>query len=359
MLNEASDFCPNWKSPPGDTIIEMLDERELSVEAFSQLINETTSFASRLVAGTEPITHELAMKLSNVLGASTDFWLARDYDFRDATELDIQLKTSADLYNSLPIADMKKFGWISGARSREEVVQQCLEFFGVSTIPQWVGQYGQKALGPAYRKSSTFTDNEFATIAWLRQAEKVSECKVVNEWNSEDLKKQIPALRKLSWFKDPQLFLTKLEQILATAGVKFAVIKAPKGCTASGATRFLKDGTPLIQVSFRYLSDDQFWFTVFHEIAHLLLHAEHLPFYEIKGMEIDHFENEANEFASSIIIPPYFYEEFLDIKSSSKAVMKFAKKCGIAPGLIVGQMQYNNMINFNQLNFLKRRYRWA
>lgn len=358
MLSNTSAFCPDWKSSPGDTIIELLDEKELSIEGFSKLINKTTSFASGLVSGKEPITHEVALRLSETLGASVDFWLARESDYRAITSETIQPTDPIEWYRLLPLSDMKKFGWITRAKSSQDIACQCLEFFGVSTVPQWINRYGADRLGPAYRKSKTYNTEDYATLVWLRRAELISKNSIVNEWDSEKLQELIPVMRKLTWFKDPSLFISKVELLLAKAGVRFALVKAPKGCTASGAAWFLNDGSPLIQVSFRYLSDDQFWFTLFHEIAHLLLHEDHLPFYEIKGMEIDDFESEANAFASSVIVPPHLYSEFIELPPSSRSVMNFAKKSGIAPGLIVGQMQYNNMIKYSQLNFLKRRFQW-
>ena len=107
MLNNVSDFCPDWSSPPGDTILELLEERELSIEDFSKLIEETVSVTSNLLTGRGKVTPDLARKLSNVLGASTEFWLARDYNSEIVLEKPID---KLEWYKKLPLADMKKFG---------------------------------------------------------------------------------------------------------------------------------------------------------------------------------------------------------------------------------------------------------
>jgi hypothetical protein len=150
-----------------------------------------------------------------------------------------------------------------------------------------------------------------------------------------------------------------VKELLAEAGVKFSIVRAPKGCTASGAVRLLSDGTPHMQLSFRFLSDDQFWFSLFHEIGHLLLHFEQMPILENSGVEKDACEEEADEFAVGTIVPLPFREELLTLGGSRFPIINFAKKIGVAPGLIVGQLQHEGILRYNQMQFLKRRYRWT
>ena len=67
-------------------------------------------------------------------------------------------------------------------------------------------------------------------------------------------------------------FLPKLQALCAEAGVALVFVRAPRGCRVSGASRLVTPEKAMILVSFRFRSDDQFWFTVFHEIGHLILH---------------------------------------------------------------------------------------
>ena len=147
------------------------------------------------------------------------------------------------------------------------------------------------------------------------------------------LKSQIPRFRRLTWYKSPALFIPKLKELLADAGVKFVIVRAPKGCSASGAVRVLSDDTPHIQLSCRYLSDDQFWFTLFHEIGHLLLHYDKMPILKNEGLSDDECEREANEFAAHVVVPMPYREKLFWLGGSRFPIIKFAKKVGIAPGL--------------------------
>ena len=361
MLNSDTNERPDWVSPPGDTILSILEERELTVEQFAYQIGRPASVAQKLLDGKHTIDSILARQLTLTLGASDSFWLAREYDYR-ASVSEVKAPSAStleSLLDKLPIRDMQKFGWIAKGNSKEDKIAEFLSFFNVSTLAQWQGKYEHAFQKAAYRRSFAHTTCEYATTAWLRQGEIETEGDDVAKWCTETLKEQIQHMKRLTWYKSPSLFLPKLKEMLAESGVKFAIVRSPKGCTSSGAVRILPDGTPHLQLSFRYLSDDQFWFSLFHEIGHLILHYDYMPIVEQPDLAEDECETEANTFAVHTIIPMEHQEEFLTLGGSRFPIISFAKKIGVAPGLIVGQLQHQGLIRYNQMQHLKRRYQWS
>ena len=361
MLDDEIMEKPDWVSPPGNTILTILEERELTIEQFAHKIGRPLAVAQKLLDGVHAIDRILANQLATTLGASESFWLAREHDYRAsiASPENANVNSLAELLNRLPIRDMQKFGWIDRVRSKDEQITECLTFFGVSSLAQWQGRYENTFQHAAYRRSTSFASCEIKTTAWLRQGEIETQHDKVAEWSPSVLRSQLRHFRRLTWYKSPELFLPKLKELFAAAGVKFAIVRAPIGCTASGAIRIFSNNIPHIQLSFRYLSDDQFWFTLFHEIAHLLHHYDKMPILESSETEEDECEQEANEYAASIIVPMEHREEFLSLSNSRFLIINFAKKVGVAPGLIVGQLQHEGIIRFNQMQHLKRRYRWT
>lgn len=361
MLNDGMHQKPDWVSPPGHTIVSFLEERELTVEQFAHRIGHSTAQAQKILDGLHPIDVDLAHRLSRTIGASENFWMAREHDYRAslAEPENVTIGSLGDLIGRLPINDMQKFGWIENAHSKDERIAECFRFFGVSSLAQWQGRYENAFTHAAYRLSTAYAFCEVSTVAWLRQGEIETENEKVLNWDPEVLENRIPYFRTLTWYKSPALFLPKLKKSLAESGVKFAIVRAPKGCSASGAVRILASGTPHIQLSFRYLSDDQFWFSLFHEIAHLLRHYDKMPILENTEITEEQCEREANEYAAQVIVPKSHHEEFLSLGGSRSPIIEFAKKVGVAPGLIVGQLQHKGIIGFNQMQFLKRRYRWT
>lgn len=361
MLNSALAERPEWVSPPGDTIISILEQRELSIAEFAQQVGVSEAAAQQVIDGKRAIDRDFARRLASTLGATERFWIAREHDYRAAVSPpeNMRVDSITQLMTKLPIKDMQAFGWIEAAQSNEARISACLEFFGVSTFAQWQGKYENAFQEAAYRRSTVHRSCEIATTAWLRQGEIETQREKVATWDSSILAKQVDHLRRLTWFKSPALFLPKIKNLLAEAGVKFTIVRAPKGCTASGAVRILPDDTPHIQLSFRFLADDQFWFSLFHEISHLFLHFDLMPILESPDKAESEIEREADEYAGDIIVPVEFKEELYSLPPSRFPIIAFAKKVGVAPGLIVGRLQHDGLMRYNQMQHVKRRFSWA
>jgi Zn-dependent peptidase ImmA (M78 family) len=115
----------------------------------------------------------------------------------------------------------------------------------------------------------------------------------------------------------------------------------------------------MILLSFRYLSDDHFWFTFFHEAGHLVLHGDRCIFLEGDDTLTTEEEDAANAFAADTLIPPEYQAEMLRLPLNGRDVMRFARKVGVSPGIVVGQLQHYGRFRQNQLNNLKRRFTWG
>jgi Zn-dependent peptidase ImmA (M78 family) len=101
----------------------------------------------------------------------------------------------------------------------------------------------------------------------------------------------------------------------------------------------------------RYKSDDHFWFSFFHEAGHLLLHSKKETFVTGERDE-DAAESEANSFAAGFLIPRQYESRLIDMTLAD--VPTFAEELGIAPGIVVGRLQKQGTIGWNQGNNLKR-----
>ena len=172
------------------------------------------------------------------------------------------------------------------------------------------------------------------------------------------LTEQLDDLKALSKIKSPKIFLPKLIKICAECGVAVVVSKTPSGCPASGVVLQLSENKVLMLLSFRYLSDDQFWFTFFHEVGHLIMHRSQQIFIEEATSQNNEEEKEANIFAGEALIPTPLRFELKTLKKDKKSIVRFALKAGVSPGIVIGQMQHEKIIPYNYLNGYKRRYNW-
>ena len=211
-----------------------------------------------------------------------------------------------------------------------------------------------------FRKSYVLKSDPESVAAWLRQGEIVAESINCKAWNSELFNQTLKKIKPLTKKKKPQEFLSELKALCAECGVAVAIVRTPKGCSVSGATKFINSEKAMILLSFRYLSDDHFWFTFFHEAGHLLLHSEKSLFLEEENetMKNNVYEKEANEFAAEVLIPKEFQLRLKTMRIEKRAIMDLAKDADVSLGIVIGQLQHAGRVDFKNLNRYKRRYSW-
>jgi HTH-type transcriptional regulator / antitoxin HigA len=353
-MAKEEEFAPTWVSAPGETITDILDERQISLADFSARMHFPVAQTADLLEGRATITLKIARQLKEVLGGSVEFWISRDYQYRRNNLGDAQTWLAG-----LPLSDMIKFGWLCPVPKPQDEVNSCLAFFNVPDVAAWQSKYADIIQVTSFRSSPSFDSKPGAVVAWLRQGEIESRKIKSAAWNAPEFSKALQEIRPLTRQKDPQRFLPELQSICGECGVLVVVVRAPSGCRASGATRFLSNGRAMLLLSFRHLSDDHFWFTFFHEAAHILLYGQKRIFLEGSIEGVSDEEREANEFASRTLVPPSFHQELMRVPATSREIMRFARTVGVSAGIVVGQLQHYGRISHAQLNFLKRRFRWG
>ena len=84
MIETTAQFEPDWVSPPGDTIADILEERGRRQDEFAERVGYTPRHASLLINGKAPITEDTAVRLERVLGGTVSFWLSREAKYRES-----------------------------------------------------------------------------------------------------------------------------------------------------------------------------------------------------------------------------------------------------------------------------------
>lgn len=352
-------FEPLWATPPGATVLDVLQERGWAVGQLARETRRDLHEVSRLIYGVAPLDVAWAESLARVLGSTTSFWLRREEQYRaDLKRLSASKEVTHDWLNAPTMRDMVRFGWIDRGHSTDETYINACAFLGVSTAAAFERKYDRLIGAAAYRQSSVFETNSIALAAWLRQGEIEAAAIDCQPWDEARLRASLGEIRALTRNGEPSEFIPALQQVLAASGVAVVAARAPDGCRASGATRFLTPTKALIQLSFRYLADDQFWFTVFHEIGHLLLHAHENLFLE--GLEERHSEaeDEADEFALQMLFERVGVAALDAVTPNKFDIARLARRAGVSPGLVVGQLQEKKRIPFKYFNYLKVRYAW-
>lgn len=354
-------FAPDWVSPPGDTILDLLEERGWTQQQLADRLGYSLKHVNQLIKAKVPLTEDAAMRLQNVLGASVGFWLTREAQYRERVAVLDAVERQATMVPWLerfPIKEMMDIGVLTkqrmDAKSRPSLVGELLGFFGVASPDQWESQYGCMEL--AFRRSREDQADVAAISAWLRMGERIAEKLDGPAYDEARLKVALTEVRKLTC-QTPQEFQPRMQRLLHEAGVAFVLVPALPRTHVSGVARWLHTRRPLIQLSLYGKQNDRFWFSFFHEAAHLLLHCGQKKFVflddQSKAESSSKEEQEANAWARDFLIAPRAASMLSEIPKTKVAITEFARSVGVHPGIVVGRMQHDGLLNVKWLNDLK------
>jgi HTH-type transcriptional regulator/antitoxin HigA len=359
-------FAPDWVSPPGDTILDLMEDREWTQVELAERLGFSLKHVNLLINGKVALTEDAAIRLQSVLGASVGFWLKREAQYRErAALLEAQQRHASMVswLDNFPLKDLMNLGAVAKCRvdtkSKPGLVAEMLTFFGVATPDQWQAHYG--CMEVSFRRSRVEQSDIGAISAWLRMGERIAEKLDGPHYDESRFKAALQEIRTLTTLS-LQEFQPRLTDLLHQAGVALVLVPALPRTGVSGVARWLNAHRPLIQLSLYGKSNDRFWFTLFHEAAHILLHSK-----EKKAVFLDDpgngepdspLEKEANAWARDFLIPRDRASVLAEMPKTKVAVKALAAELGVHPGIVVGRLQYERVIPMTWMNDLKGSFRF-
>ncbi|HEY6181746.1 MAG TPA: HigA family addiction module antitoxin [Terriglobales bacterium] len=357
-------FEPSAIPHPGETVLEYLEFNGWSQRDLARRSGLTPKTISEICNGKAPITPPTALAFERVLQRPAHFWLNLQRQFDEAAErrrgLAAYSQWNAWVQN-FPLGEMKRLKFsLPEGRSDAETL---LNFFGVSSPETWTSVW--KASAVVYRQTRKFKTREESIAAWVREAELVARDVDVKEFDDRVLSSSLDDLRQLT--RTPaDTILDPIQKICAEAGVAVVLIPELPNTGISGCVRWLTDKKALVGLTLRYKTDDQLWFTLFHEIGHILLHRTKRSFVVDNAVEdlADHvidpemqkYESEASRFAADTLIPPAALSAFIRKKAfTNESIHDFAETVGVGPGIVVGRLQHEGLLAQHQGNTLKQK----
>jgi HTH-type transcriptional regulator / antitoxin HigA len=363
MTNSSADreFAPDWVSPPGDTIVDLLEERGWSQNELADRLGYSPKHVSQLVKGHVSLTEEAAVRLHTVLGGSVGFWLAREAQYKEQLALREEKEKHLAMVpwvEQFPLRELMALDALTKCRlddtGKKRLVGELLAFFGVANPDQWAAHYGRMEL--AFRRSREDQADVAAISAWLRLGEREAE-KI--DGPRFDEARFVTVLEEVRCWTilPPEQFSPRLKESLLSAGVVLVIVPALPRAHVSGVARWLSATRPLIQLSLYGKTNDRFWFSFFHEAAHILLHGGQKKSVFLddpsKANAQSNEEREANEWARDWLIRPADARRLASLPHTRAAVEHFARSIGVHPGIVVGRMQHDNLLDIRWLNDLK------
>jgi len=361
MVNrELYPYEPDYAISPGVTLSEVLESLNMTQIELSKRTGKSQKTITQIIKGDAPITSATSIEFERATGVPAKFWNNLESNFREQIAYIDERKTLAKKVkwlNDLPIKNMIKAGWLKKIDDPVLQLKEVLNFYGITSPNQWMKIW--QAPECAFRKSQVFKSNPIAVSAWLREGEIRSNQIDCNPYDKDKFKKTLSQLRNLTG-KTPDAFESELKKLCAECGVALVFVKEIPEVRVNGVSRWIGKDKALIQLTIRYKTDDQLWFTFFHEASHILLHGKKMIFIDNNNNADDELEQEANLFCSNFLIPQNEYEIFSQNTSFSESSIKeFAKQVGIAPSIVLGRLQHDGKVEYNRFYDLKIKLQWA
>lgn len=343
---------------PGETILELLE-----VNCMTQLdladktgINKKT--INEIIKGKAPITTSTALKLEYVFDIPASFWNNLESSYQESLERQKDMesikKDEKNLAN-IPYLEMSKrnWDWIEKTRNPLEKVINLRKFFSVASL-DFDTELKRKL---AFRKSENEKFSFESLYCWLRYGEIQSNKIEYPKFNIEYLKNKSKEIRKLA---DKSFFeqFDKIKNLLMECGVSLVYEPHLPHTYINGVSYKVNCDKAIIMISDKGKRDDILWFTLFHEIAHLIKHSKKEIFIDQENDEATDIEIEADNYARNILIPDYLYNDFIknNNKFTDKLIKDFSKNNNISTGIVVGRLQKDGIVGWSEFSSLITRF---
>lgn len=338
-------FLPAIAIPPGESIKEYLEIFKMTQSELAIRLGITPKHLVSMLKGNTSITYETALKLERVIGPSAEFWINLESNYqldKARIEEEQKLKEDYEVLKDIPYNDMSKLGWVDKTTNKNERVKNSRQFFRVSSLTSIA-----RSCSVAFRMNKTKNNvSDYGVLAWLNEAEILGSKVETEQFNRNKLKNYIDEFRKLT-LQNPEKFYPKMVQLCLECGVALVLVESLPRTYICGATIW-KGENPIIALSVRGKKADIFWFTFFHELAHIIKHNRkqmHINY------ENDPQECEADELARNYLIDEQIYDCFIKKYDYANPlqIKLYAESIGIAPCILVGRLLHDKLIEYGKV----------
>ena len=306
---------------------------------------------NEIIAGKKAITPETALAFSQALGTSADYWLGLESRYR----LDLlhskkkprdegTVQRRAKLFSKVPVSELIKRGWIKAdLKNLDRAEQAVCDFLKIQSIDD------EPEVPFSARKAKRDEPHSPAQMAWACQVRNAAGSLVSSKYSKVKLAALVKELRL--WSRSDQETL-QVPALLASVGVRFVIVEHLSGTRVDGGALWLGE-VPVVALSLRYDRVDWFWFTLMHELAHILEGEGSLDT-QLVGNDaqrsVSEIEERADKRASEWLVPQDQLQVFANRISpyfSRSAIQDFARRINVHPGIVVGQLQKRGEIPYS------------
>lgn len=337
-------------TPPGATIKEQLVVRGMSQKEFASRMDMSEKHISKLINGEVILTPDVAMRLEMVLGLPAHFWNNLESIYREKlikVQMENAMYEDVEIAKKFPYKEMEKNGWVAETSKATDKVIELRKYFEVVRLDKV-----KEPLIPgiACRRQAVTEKADYALLAWAQKAKLEARSITTKAIDLQKLEDYLPEIRRMT-MQSPEEFCPQLCEMLADCGVALVFLPHIGGSFLHGATFYDKNKV-VVGLTVRGKDADKFWFSLFHELAHIIYGHINNP----EGTT-DADEAAADSFAKDTLISEADFDSFTKNGVFDQLSMQvFAQQIGIDVGIVVGRLQKEGYVKYNRFNNLKTKY---
>ncbi len=360
MMEKMNGLSLDLLIHPGITIKELLDENKMSQEELAIRTGYSPKHICEIIKGKKNISSKFANSLEYVFNIPTEFWinLQGNYD-KELLELEKLNHIEKEEFQVLnELKDIVKYCELNEIIAKEPTKAQTLlnmrKFLCVNNLLSIPNLPLQQV---SFRGSKKIRVNVNILYAWKKICEHLTEKTIVDcKFNKKLLEDKCLEIKKTMFLEANEMIL-ELKNIFSKCGIVFEVVHNFVGAPVQGYIQ-KKNDKVLLCMTLRQSFSDIFWFTLFHEIGHLInedFENQYIDYYFIDS----EIEKRADNFAKNQLINDIDYNKFLKkSKLDITSIKNFAQTQNVKPGIVIGRMQRENE-DYSFMAKYRERYKWV
>ena len=336
--------------PPGEFIRDELESRDWTQQDLADVLGRPIQAVNEIISAKKAVTPETAQGLGDAFGTGAEFWMNLESAYRLSLARrsgDPDVARRAKIYDKAPVKQMVKRQWISPSDNVDELEREVLRFLEIPSLD------ASPTLCGAARKSTNYAERTPSEVAWCYRAKQLAKMLDVGPFSQDALRERLPALRQLA--RDDH-GVSEIGDLLAELGIRLVIVEHLPKTEIDGVAFWLDRHSPVIAMSLRFDRIDCFWFTLAHELSHVMRVDDWLLDKDLVGKAgrsvVDKPDEErmADEEAASFLIPGGELDSFIARVRplfSKNRIVQFANRMEVHPGIVVGQLQYRGEIGYS------------
>lgn len=347
---------------PGETIADVLENRGITQAELASRAGVSPAYVSNVIAGKKGISANFAMGLEYALGVPKSFWLNLQANYEaellevneEQTITDEERKVREDLKDIVKY--LRKQGKMLIGENKDESILSLRKVLQISNITNL------KEMIPtgAFRMAGNAAVNPNVLGAWIRLCQLAGNDKTISaKFEKKYTNDLIQEIKSIMCCKNAEL-QRNLKNVMEKYGIDFSVVKNFRGAPVHGYISQKNEGIYQMVLTIRGAFADIFWFSLFHEIGHIVNGdiGKNLKFLDY-GNDYDK-ELAADLFASNMLLSPESYKAFIQRNDFSiEAICRYAESQHVMPYIVIGRLQKEKYLAYTMYSKYKLRYKWS